>query len=495
MSPKFDEASPQGERARSSMQMFTASPSPSGATTNRAMKYSVPRDAFEHSIIRSDEDMTLIHALRRHIEALEDDNSVRIGIATSLGKTVLHTQKRCGELEQKSVSLETSNAQLRHALELSELQLQTACHRAQTLEDGARERDEMATRLAAVKPMEELVASLKAQNESLEAQMVDWKTKVKEALKEGKKREQQLTSAAITSQTEISQLQEKLNEATFQLQAASARQSKQRVSKEVQTEQFDPSANNGDLAASYVGSPMLGSESGAVAGIRRRRSMFQSRDRAGSMTFSPTMIPPALLVSGPMEYLPVSPGLPIKSNEGGGGARPSYTDSPQPLMVNVPTVVFPHPLPPLNPQLLASPAGVTPQLLHSPKKFEELQSPEAPPFIVTVHFSTPGGWSIDAKQRVPRGMTVEGLMQQCARQFSDRYQQVINVDHMCVRMNHEKAKRSVILHRLRDIHSYSVFQRYQRDGTPIVLFLAPRDDMQEFVQHKLQQRLVEELAS
>jgi hypothetical protein len=495
--PSFDEASPNDQRARPHA---TSQGAAAASPPMRAMKYSIPRDAFEHSILRSDEDMDLIHALRRHIAALEDDNAVRIGVATSLGRTVLQTQKRCGELEQKSVSLETSNAQLRHALEIAELQLQTACQRAQALEGGAREREEMTSRLAAAKSLEELVVSLKAQNESLEAQMVDWKSKVKEALKEGKKREQQLTSSAITSQTEMTQLQEKLNEATFQLQAASARQSKQRVAKEVQTEHMEHySGTGGELGASYAGSPMLNSDPGSntVAGLRRRRSMFQSRDRAASMTFSPTMIPPALLVSGPHEYLPVSPGLPIKSGEGGGGARPNYTDSPQPPHVTVPTVVFPYPLPPLNAQLLASPAGTASagQLLHSPKKLEESQPPEVPPFIVTVHFSTPGGWSIDAKQRVPRGMTVEGLMQQCARQFSDRYQQVIHVEQMCIRMNHEKAKRSVILHRLREIHSYAVFQRYQRDGTPIVLFLAPRDDMQEFVQRKLQERLVEELAS
>lgn len=432
-------------------------------------------------MVRSDEDMDLIHCLRRHVEALAEETRVRERVASSLGRTVLVTQKRCGDLEQRSVSLESSNAQLRHALELAEAQLQEACHRAQTLETGAKDREDLSVKLLAMKALEEQVSSLKSENASLASQMADWKSKVKEALKEGKKREQQLTSAAITTQTEMKQLQEKLNEAVFQLEAAAAMQSKQRSSKETQTANVE-GGEGVMLGSSYAGSP-LAAEGSMSIGARRRRSMVyrgEGRERAGSSTFSPTILPPGLLVSAPPDQRTLSPGppLPLKG-DGQGLAR---SESPLPLML--PGTSFPHPLPPLNPHQQDQ--------LHSPKRLDDL--PDVPPFIVTVHFSTPGGWSIDAKQRVPRGLTVEGLMLQCARQFSDRYQQDIQVDHMCIRMNHEKAKRSVILHRDRELHSFAIFQRYQREGTPIVLFLAPRDDMQEYVQLKLQQRLAEELS-
>jgi hypothetical protein len=494
-SPNFDEASPVGKQQFSPIATSMHASPKRQPSMSGVPQVSSRRDILEASVPRTDGDMELISALRKHVNHLEEETMVREGLAVSLGRSVLSMRTRCGDLEQRSVTLESTNTQLRNALAISEAQLQEVCRRSSTLEVSAKERDALAAKVASVKSLEDQVAALKSQNEALEAQMTDWKSKVKDALREGKKREQQLTSSSIVFQTEIKQLQEKLNEASFQLQVTSALQSKQRASRESQTDlsgvaQSDLGDGN-PLSMSYGGSPLA--NEGSINIGRRRRSMLRSegRDRAGSVVFSPTMLPPGLSVTGP-ENRPVSPShathlsppQPMNMGE-------SYTRGESPaLLPVVPTLNFPLPLPPLSPHALQSPSGPT-----SPRRPEDpSMQPAAPPFIVTVHFSTPDGWSIDAKQRVPRGMTVEGLMQQCAQQFSARYQQDIQVDHMFIRMNHEKVKRSVILHRDRELHSFAIFQRYQREGTAIVLFLAPRDDMSEYVQLKLQQRLAEEMS-
>jgi hypothetical protein len=113
--------------------------------------------------------------------------------------------------------------------------------------------------------------------------------------------------------------------------------------------------------------------------------------------------------------------------------------------------------------------------------------PEPSPFIVTVHFCTSTGWTVDTKHRVQHRTTVAMLVEQCCEQLASRHAQEIDPAKWCLRINHERAKRSVTLSDSRELHSFSYFQRCQRDGVPITLFMYRRDELVDLVHVRLRQ--------
>ena len=145
---------------------------------------------------------------------------------------------------------------------------------------------------------------------------------------------------------------------------------------------------------------------------------------------------------------------------------------------------------PLSPQVISRTSNPLGGGAKSPPRLDDITAPDPPPFIVAVHFNTADGWSIDSKHRVSYGMSVADLILTCSEQFNSRYAQTIDAKTMCLRMNHDKAKRSVVLHAHRELHSFSYFQKCQRESMPIIMFLAPRDEMHEYVQERLREVLL-----
>lgn len=398
----------------------------------------------------------LIQALRKHIAALEDEMIVKGEVTRTLGAQALLHKQEGSVFQQQCQQHEQMIRQLSQAVAECQQQVFEAAPRAQQLEHRVKQLEEelTAAEQTVSKPLKDEIASLTLQKHDLESQMTDWKQKVKEALKDGKRREQQLQSSEITLQTEIKQLQEKVNEMTFQLHTLSVYASKQRVAKEIQTNisvPCDSADNTLQLGASPSGSPTIG---GGAA--RRRRSMLEAR--------GPSIGGESPAITFASSPLTEPPPLPLRSDA---ASR------------------FPHPLSPLSAHVIGGGSALSPSGGKSPPRLDDASIPEPPPFIVAVHFNTSEGWSIDTKHRVSYGMTVASLIQQCSDQFNQRFSQDIQAEKMCLRMNHDKAKRSVVLHPLRELHSFSYFQKCQREGWQIILFLSPRDELHEYVMERI----------
>lgn len=145
---------------------------------------------------------------------------------------------------------------------------------------------------------------------------------------------------------------------------------------------------------------------------------------------------------------------------------------------------FPLPLSPA-----AKPTSVE-VINHSPLKSPPnpfTDAPEPPPFLVTVSYATAESWTIDSKHRVVSGTTVFSLIEQCVHQLEARHALVLSPDDLCLRVNHETARRSVMLASDRVLHSFSFFQKMQRENVPIVLYLSKRDCLRDAVQQRLKQ--------
>lgn len=433
-----------------------------------------------------EEDQRLIDALREEVACLEDELAVKNEMARCLGTSLVAATSDMDGLRRATVVAEQQLKQLQWALATAQQQSADHAPRVQSLEARVRELEDAlaASDLTVTKPLIEEIRQLKAQRDDLETQMTDWKAKVKEALKEGKRREQQLTSSEITLKTELNQLQEKLNEAAFQLQVSAAMTGRQRAMKETQTDEVaGATAYDGYHSPHHLASPHGDGTANNI--LRRRRSILETRERGASIASSLALTIPNAALTASMEFAasppaasPVAavPPLPL---------RGSSIDHAQSV-----TYGFPLPLSPLNPQqMMGSAASPGPA---SPMRIDDPSAPEPAPFVVTVHYCTSEGWSIDSKHRVQRGLTVAALTHQCCEQFNSRYQQSIDASAVCLRMNHDRAKRSVVLSPLRELHSFSFFQRCQREGVPILLYLSARDEMQEYVQLRLRARKAEE---
>lgn len=462
----------------------------------------------------------LIKALRFENYCQKGELLVTREMTKSLGNALLVTEDTCSAQQQKLAQVEQQLAALRAKCAQQDVD-SAQVHRVPQLEA------KVAVLESAIQqhhdesqPLLEEVTQLRVHRTNLEAQMTEWKDKVKEALKEGKRREQQLMSSEILLKTELKQLKDKLDQTTFELQASAALAARPRSDKEVQT---DPvlvgNVNGGSGAVSNA----VNVQSGLAAPdalMRRRRSVL-SRERGASLqAASPpttlTMSMDGRVLSGsPPAFNPPPPFSPANGANGtvDGSPHPHATVVVPPNGTQVPPVSpmvlplravsidpsqnlalsFPLPLSPLVISSAGSTTGAPPE---SPMRIDAASAPEPAPFMVTVHCNTSEGWSIQSKHRVPRGMTVADLTEQCCEQFRTRYQQShMDPDSMCLRMNHERAKRSVVLSPGRELHSFAVLLRCQSENVNITLFLTPRDEMAEYVQSRIRARRVEDAAA
>ena len=426
----------------------------------------------------------LVGLLRMERDQLSDELVVKNQLAISLANGLVVAQADAQQARRDMAARIDLINQMQ--LELHDLAFErdTLHQTVNNLEKAAKSAAEDAASVAVAAASNTELAKLREEKASLEAQMSDWKAKVKEALRENKKREQQLTSAEIELRTELKTVQERLSESQFQVTSLQAKQNRVRVAKEVQTDQLlsAPSLTISSPNAVGGGGGEFGSPIGSTGGAARRRG-YSKEVRSPSLQ-------PATASTGPVPFFGSSasvgvkspptapPPLPLQTSSLGrsdNGALSSfaslYESFPLPISLTEAAVLA------LDPRAATlSPDGRGPSPAAPP------DTPEAP-FIVAVHYAAEqeGGWSVETKHRVTVGMTTAELIAQCCEQCASRYNVVLVPDRVCIRMNHDKAKRKVTLSLPRKLHSFMYFKKCQKDGTPIVLYLCQKDELAEAV--------------
>lgn len=287
------------------------------------------------------------------------------------------------------------------------------------------------SRLGNTSKLEEENTKLKTELQQMNDNMADWRAKVKEALKENRKKEQAHEKTEIELRTQLNSVKEQLDRATFELQAFRAKEAKVRSHVDTQTDDvlLEP------LLIPMFQEKMMEAMQGNGAPLP-----------GGTFPFSP------LSVNGRSASLAgiTTPPLPVRSQSKAPGTGTAGTEAG---------------------------GGTT-----GKGEGEDLTSPPpkapnpAPRFIVAVHFGSQEGWTVDTKHVVNPGMTVSELIRNCCATINARYAQKLDETQLCLKLNHGKAKRLVTLSDQRELHSFAVFHKYQKDGIPIVLTLDHKRD-------------------
>ena len=98
---------------------------------------------------------------------------------------------------------------------------------------------------------------------------------------------------------------------------------------------------------------------------------------------------------------------------------------------------------------------------------------QQPPMIVTVHYGSSDGWTVDTKTLVKCGDTVGTVIADVCERVNSRYGRNLDCASMCMKTHHAKAKRFVVLSEHREMHSFAYFKKCFQEGKPINLNLEP----------------------
>jgi hypothetical protein len=430
--------------------------------------------------------------MRVECDFLRDELLVKGQVAIVLGNMLVAAQAEAAQAKQDMTARIDLINQMQLEIHAQREELSALRHASASLERQVKERSEEAEKSAQAVASSAELTRLREEKQSLESQMSEWKTKVKEALREQKKREQQLTSSEIELRTELKSAQEKLSEAQFQLAGLQAKQNKVRTAREVQTDAvpLQSSFARGGLGSPVsgggaidVGSPMAVMGSGATGGnIQQRRRGYSKEIRSPSL--QPMTAASVSGVRSPSHAAP--PPLPlqtssmVRSDQGALSTFAAlYESFPLPISLNEAALLG------LDPRA----ATLSPDNTGGGRDSPAVASQNAPdaPFIVSVHYSAEqdGGWSVVTKHRITVGMTTADLIEQCCEQCATRYKVTLLPDRVCIRLNHEHAKRKVTLSLPRKLHSFVYFRKCQKEGTPIVLYICPKDDLADVVNESM----------
>lgn len=341
-------------------------------------------------------DMEALQLVKRQMAHLHDELEVKTQVAVCVANMLSKSQRLASQLaesvsakDEELVTLRALTTSLKEAAESSDLPGKLAAAQKRLKERDA-ECATLTARMGELQASMEKHAAIDAEVVTLRAERIEsqqrleeWKTKVKEALKENRKKEQQQVQTEIELRAQIKNLTEQLDAAKFKLESTALLHApKSRVTVECQTDQIS---------------------------MERRCSPLV--DGQGPPHVSTSHMSPA----------------------------PQEEDA-------------------------GSPGGVT--------------LPQRPPFVVTVHYVTTQGWTVDTKLKVSGTMTVMDVLRTVCERFSQRQGIPVNSAVMCLRTMHERTKRMVTLSEGREFHSFSYFQKCQRDGVQITLLLEERANVE-----------------
>lgn len=126
-------------------------------------------------------------------------------------------------------------------------------------------------------------------------------------------------------------------------------------------------------------------------------------------------------------------------------------------------------------------SGTPDQMMHpeatpwmSPPAIKPAPAAEPPaPMIVTVHYGSDDGWTVDTKLLVKANMTVGDVINTACELVNSRYGRKLDCAAMCLKTHHARAARFVVLSEHREMHSFAYFQKLTKDSKPVVLQLEP----------------------
>jgi len=287
--------------------------------------------------------------------------------------------------------------------------------RAREVEDAlvaARQHNaELGEKLEAAGKFEAEAHRHEGEKQALQAKMETWESRMKLALKENRKKEQEHVANEIQQRQQIATLQERLDKALFDLQTAKVKAGMKREYVDG-TAQTDPLPTPPPLAPTFA----------AAATPTPNKLQAGSGGEPSASFRSPSPHPP-------------------------GGARPGT-----PTLVRADADPF------------AAPPAIMPEVSADPAR----------PMIVSVHYNE-GEFSIEKKYFAKEGMKVGDLIAQVCEQVNYHHRKALDCAEMCLKTLHSKAKRRVVLSNHRELHSFAYFQKCARADPPlpILLYLEP----------------------
>ena len=384
---------------------------------------SVDVGAIQHG---SQEDLAkLAFALKDENGFLADELLVKNQTITAMGNALSAARTRVVELGAKCSTLEQRLSEAVDEVSKLRFALEDAAPRTAELERIVSRQNEdikqlkgagqeQQDKLESVRKLEQENQRLAQEHAQMTENIADWKSKVKEALKENRRKEQAQEKTEIELRTQLNGLQEQLNKASFELQAFRAKESKVRSNIDTQTDE-------------ELLTPLIQLK---AAQLQLEKGPFSPlSNRSTSLTNLST------------------PPLPMRSQSRAGHGRTKSGGEGE---------------------------------WKSPGDGDVTSPPAKPPpqarMIVTVHFGSADGWTVDTKHVVNPGMTVTELIRNCCGTINARHDQSLDETAMCLKMMHGKAKRMVTLADHRELHSFAVFHKFQKENVPIVLTLDHKKD-------------------
>ena len=412
--------------------------------------------------------MALLETTLKENDHYKDELLVKSQMIASLATALHHANNKFNDgIKGEAVAVQKVADGYVAELEKSRQVVEVLTSRLNFLEAHVKDLEEQVSKAEGRTTIQKLLEVATREKLDAEAKLVEWKAKVKEGLEESKKKEQMLLTQDIELRTRIKFLESELDNVKFELATTSARRERGVRSQEVQTEAIGDTSSlvDGHLNSKLVQDhlqPMspnpispkhLQSNTqqdptevlhAAVAHFSPRVLLRQSASRFSEKGRFPLPWSPLQKVVGPQSQRSASGTMQADKHRQVSGDSSGMSSS-----------------------FSGSAAAAQVQ-------------PELPPFIVTMHYNS-RGWSLDTKHRITHGMTVVQLISECCSRFSARFQLTLEADTMCVKLNHDRAKRMVTLSCARELHSFSYFLKCQRDNVPITLYLSTRDELSDCV--------------
>lgn len=325
-----------------------------------------------------------------------------------------------------------------------------------------------------------IIDDLKSKLEEKEKQMIDWRAKVKEAIKENKRKEKIAQDEILAAQNQVMELQTQNRD----LQYLKRTRAIERTDREVQTvnfgggnNNFNSNVNNNNNTAGGSNNQNFGSggQQSDFLGVAARigstgtvelQHWMRNLDKNNASISQPRALS---LILTPPSRRALSQQQKINNNNNG-----NIVMSPE---ATIP-VALQSATSPLgnNNNLLASSNFAATILNSPPPQIPELPVSDlqnAPPIIVSIYYGTADGWSVDTKLRVEPGQTIADLICITCDRINERYGKKLDAAAMCLRTHHPRAQRWVTIKDHRSVHSFAFFLRSATQSEAVKLQLEP----------------------
>lgn len=346
----------------------------------------------------------MIVSLANSLHQVREELTATKASAMALGSDVQHATADVTSLKDQVIS---SNARC----EVAERRIKDLEEQIRGIRKEARD---LQTKVDGFKETELDLKRVKEEKNEADQKLEHYISRTKDALHALKRKEQDHLSQITESRHQITDLQEKLDAANFQIQTSKVKAEREKTFSDISV-QTDKVEVPPTPATSLQSIPI-------------------------------PVIPPPLV---PAAFRSPSPN-PMQQSRDGGHHRGDQRGNSTPTHVNPEADPF-----------------FSPPVIRPEPSAEPLQ-----PFIVTIHYNE-GEFSVNKKIRATPGMAVADLIAKVCEQVNRQYEKDLDCATMCLKTLHVRAKRYVVLSEHRELHSFAYFQKCAKTDQPVLLYLEP----------------------